>query len=100
MVIVFKDFAVDATRLPDGGLELRYLEAMQGEGPDGQPGIVGTGNQFATVMDKETAIQHIIELAVTMGLMSDQDAPQVADLATMRAELDSRKQGKKGRPGR
>jgi len=98
MVIVFKDFAVDASRLPDGGLELRFLEAMEGIGEDGGTGIVATGEEFAVVMDREQALNYVIEISVAMGFMKDQNVPDVADMSTMREELEKRKsKGKKRR---
>lgn len=98
MVIIFHDFAVEAKRLPDGGLSVKFLEAMEGEGPDGQKGIVGTGNEFATRMDRETAVNYVIELAVELGLMEDQDTPAIADMSQMREELEKHKSKKrKGR---
>lgn len=98
MVIVFKDFAIEATQLPDRRLELRVLEAMEGVGEDGERGIVATGTEFAIVMDREASLNFVMEIAATMGFMKDQDVPDVADISTMREELDKRKgKGKKRR---
>lgn len=91
MVIIFHDFVVDHDLLPDGGLAIKFIEAMEGEGPDGKRGIVGTGNKFSVRMTREVAINYILDGAITIGLMEDQDTPVVADMETMKKELAKRK---------
>lgn len=100
MIIVFENFAIEHIPLPDGGVSQKVFEAMEGEGPDGAPGIVGTGNIIALKYSKEAGTQQCIDMAIKLGLMPDSDTPEVADLSQMREEIEKRKQGKRGRPGR
>lgn len=95
MVIIFHDFVVDNDVLPDGGLAVKFREAMEGEGPDGKSGIVGTGNVFSIRMTKEVALNYIIDAAIELGLMEDKDTPTVADLGQMREEIKKRGKNRK-----
>ena len=98
MRIVFNNFAVDITTLPDKSMVgLRFIEGMEGEGPDGEIGMVGTGQEFQCRMTREVAKAFIIEMAIELGMMEDQDKPQVASLTDMREELQKRKSNDQGR---
>lgn len=100
MIVIFENFACETVPLPNNGVSVKVHEAMEGEGPDGKMGIVGTGNVVALKFDKEAGVQLCVDLAIKLGLMEDKDKPEVADLAQMREELNKRDKGKKGRPGR
>lgn len=90
MKLVFTDFVVDTQTLHDGSVVLKFLEAMEGEGPDGQVGPVGTGNEFHARVTNEVGRQLVIGLAIELGMMKDQDKPDIADLAAMREEVKKR----------
>lgn len=87
MKITFLDFAEDVHTLPDGSIVLEFLEAMEGEGPDGKVGAVGTGIKFNVRMSRDVALNHCIEVAIAAGLMEDSSKPEVADLGKLREEL-------------
>jgi hypothetical protein len=103
MRITFGDYAVENKQLPNNSLRMVFLEAMEGEGPDGQTGIVGTGNSFAVMMTEEVALNHVIDVAITMGWMKDHERVDVASVTDLTQELEKRQKKalkKKGRPKR
>lgn len=91
MRITFNNYAVENKQLPNNALRMVFDEAMEGEGPDGKVGIVGTGNSFAVMMTEDVALNHVIDIAITMGWMKDQDQVEVADVIDFTKELEKRK---------
>jgi hypothetical protein len=87
----FDDYAVENKRLGNGALRMDILEAMEGEGPDGRRGIVGTGNSMTLVMTEEVALNHVIDIAITMGWMKDQDRVDVATVTDLTEEIQKRR---------
>ena len=88
MKIVFDNFACEAITLPEAEVSLRIIEAMVGEGPDGETGLVGTGNEVVAKFGNEAGRALAIELAIKTGMIQDLDKPQAATIAEMKKAID------------
>lgn len=84
MKIVFDNFACEAITLPEAEVSLRIIEAMEGEGPDGQTGLVGTGNEVIAKFGNNAARALAIELAIKTGMIEDKDKPMAATMEDMK----------------
>jgi hypothetical protein len=84
MKIVFDNFACEAITLPEAEVSLRIIEAMIGEGPDGDTGLVGTGNEVVAKFSNEAARALAIELAIKTGMIEDKDKPVAATVTDMK----------------
>jgi hypothetical protein len=84
MNLEFERFAVDVDGLPEGEVRVRFVEAMMGEGPDGEQGLLGTGNEFNGKMTADVAKALAIELAIASGMMKDHSKPIEASIPDMR----------------